>query len=97
MPSSLSTRRRLERSNGDTRGKRRSFVYKFALSNARLPVIRHLSREQTSRIRESVSRGLDWCGGDDTQIPESKHTYVRPRDIGRAEVERRGRRGREEK
>lgn len=63
----------------------------------RLPVIRHLSRGQTSRIRESVSRGLDWCGGDDTQIPESKHTYVRPRDIGRAEVERRGRRGREEK
>lgn len=50
----------------------------------RLPVIRHLSRGQTSRIRESVSRGLDWCGGDDTQIPESKHTYVRPRDIGRA-------------
>lgn len=33
MPSSLSTRRRLERSNGDTRAKRRNFVYKFALSN----------------------------------------------------------------
>lgn len=33
MPSSLSTRRRMERSNDDTRGKRRSFVYKFALSN----------------------------------------------------------------